>query len=79
MSDRLGGILLGTVVGDALELPAEGFSPGRRRRLIPGPWRHRLLFGRGMVSDDTDYPLPATFTLQTGVASPAESCANVGL
>ena len=57
MNDRLAGILLGTAVGDALGLPAEGLSPRRRRRLMPGPWRHRLLFGRGMVSDDTEHTL----------------------
>ena len=47
MNDRLAGILLGTAVGDALGLPAEGLSPRRRQRLMPGPWRHRLLVGRG--------------------------------
>jgi ADP-ribosyl-[dinitrogen reductase] hydrolase len=56
-SDRLAGILLGTAVGDALGLPAEGLSPRRRKRLMPGPWRHRFLFGRGMVSDDTEHTL----------------------
>jgi len=57
MNDRLAGILLGTAVGDALGLPAEGLSPARRRRLMPGPWRHRLLLGRGMLSDDTEHTL----------------------
>jgi ADP-ribosyl-[dinitrogen reductase] hydrolase len=57
MNDRLAGILLGTAVGDALGLPAEGLSPQRRQRLMPGPWRHRLLLGRGMVSDDTEHAL----------------------
>ncbi len=57
MNDRLVGILLGTAVGDALGLPAEGLSPARRWRLMPGPWRHRLVFGRGMVSDDTEHTL----------------------
>ncbi|MEI8371696.1 MAG: ADP-ribosylglycohydrolase family protein [Planctomycetota bacterium] len=57
MNDRLTGILLGTAVGDALGLPAEGLSPRRRQRLMTGPWRHRLLFDRGMVSDDTEHAL----------------------
>lgn len=55
MNGRLAGILLGTAVGDALGLTAEGLSPQRRRRLYPGPWRHRFLFGRGMISDDTEH------------------------
>jgi len=53
--DRLAGILLGTAVGDALGLPAEGLRPDRSRRLWPGPRRHRFLFGRGMLSDDTEH------------------------
>ena len=57
MNDRLAGILLGTAVGDAWGLPAEGLSPRRRNRLMPGPWRHRLVFGHGMVSDDTEHTL----------------------
>ena len=55
--DRLAGILLGTAVGDSVGLPAEGLSPRRRQRLLPGPWRHRFLVGRGMISDDTEHTL----------------------
>ncbi len=55
--DRLTGVLLGTAVGDSVGLPAEGLSPSRRQRLLPGPWRHRLLCGRGMISDDTEHTL----------------------
>ena len=57
MHNRLAGIMLGTAVGDSLGLPAEGLSPRRRKRLMPGPWRQRLLFGRGMMSDDTEHTL----------------------
>jgi ADP-ribosyl-[dinitrogen reductase] hydrolase len=54
--DRLAGVLLGTAVGDALGLPREGLSRRRAQRLFGGPpLRHRLLFGRGMVSDDTEH------------------------
>ncbi|MGK7876316.1 MAG: ADP-ribosylglycohydrolase family protein [Xenococcaceae cyanobacterium] len=45
------GCLLGTAVGDALGLPYEGLSKGR----IPQINRHCLLFGKGMVSDDTEH------------------------
>jgi ADP-ribosyl-[dinitrogen reductase] hydrolase len=70
MNDRLAGILLGTAVGDALGLPAEGLSPRRRRRLMPGPWRHRLIFGHGMVSDDTEHTL---FVAQSLLRYPADT------
>jgi ADP-ribosylglycohydrolase len=53
--NRIRGMLLGTAAGDALGLPMEGLSRRRAARLFPGPLRHRLLPGRGMVSDDTDH------------------------
>jgi ADP-ribosylglycohydrolase len=37
MNDRLAGILLGTAVGDALGLPAEGLSPPGTAVLRRGP------------------------------------------
>jgi len=49
------GAVLGTAVGDALGLPYEGLSPRRAARLLGEPDRYRLLFGRGMVSDDTEH------------------------
>lgn len=52
---RIHGLLIGTAVGDALGLPAEGLSRRRIRRLYQGRWRHRLIFGRGMISDDTEH------------------------
>jgi ADP-ribosylglycohydrolase len=59
MRDRAGvlaGVLLGTAVGDALGLPREGLSRRRARRLFgPPPLRHRLVLGRGLVSDDTEH------------------------
>jgi ADP-ribosyl-[dinitrogen reductase] hydrolase len=54
LRDRLRGVILGTAVGDALGLPAEGISRRRAQKLFKGRWRHRLLINRGMVSDDTD-------------------------
>lgn len=53
--DRVRGMLIGTAVADALGLPMEGLSRTRAARMFPGPLRHRLILGRGMVSDDTDH------------------------
>ncbi|MDB5097945.1 MAG: ADP-ribosylation/Crystallin [Cyanobacteria bacterium RYN_339] len=72
MDTRLGGLLLGTAVGDAVGLPFEGLSPARARRLFPGPLRHRLIFGHGMVSDDTEHAL---FTAQAFLAHPTDVAA----
>ncbi|MEI6541496.1 MAG: ADP-ribosylglycohydrolase family protein [Planctomycetota bacterium] len=56
MTDRaILGCLIGTAVGDALGLPYEGISPRRAVKMLGPPSRFRFLFGRGMVSDDTEH------------------------
>lgn len=58
MTDRrsaLEGCLLGCAAGDSIGLPYEGMKPSRIARMIRWPLRHRFVFGRGMVSDDTDH------------------------
>lgn len=57
LSDRFQGVLLGTAVGDALGLPTEGLSARRARLLFGGEIRHRFVFGRGMLSDDTEHSI----------------------
>ncbi len=47
-------MLLGTAVGDALGLPAEGLTRSRIQPRWHGEWRHRFVFGHGMCSGDTD-------------------------
>ena len=49
------GCLVGTAVGDALGLPYEGLSKQSAAKLFGAPSRHRFLFRRGMVSDDTEH------------------------
>ncbi len=65
--DRFRGLILGTAVGDALGYPAEGLSRKRIAKLFGGRWKHRFLFGRGMVSDDTDH---SVFVAQALLAHP---------
>jgi ADP-ribosylglycohydrolase len=57
LNERFAGLLLGTVVGDALGLPSENLSPERIRRRWPGPLRMRFVLGWGMMSDDTEHTL----------------------
>jgi ADP-ribosylglycohydrolase len=52
--ERLAGTLLGTAVGDALGLPAEGMSSARIARRFGPMERYRLLGTTGFVSDDTE-------------------------
>lgn len=49
------GCLLGAAVGDALGLPMEGLSRRRQLKMFPDINGYHLLFGRGMVSDDTEH------------------------
>lgn len=60
------GCLLGTAVGDALGLPYEGMSTTRGVKVFPDTSRHHLLFGKGMVSDDTEH---ACFVAQSLIRS----------
>jgi len=64
-TDRFAGLLLGTAVGDALGLPAENLSAERIRRRWRGKWRMRFIFGRGMVSDDTEHTMMVARALLT--------------
>ncbi len=65
--ERVRGVLLGTAVGDAVGLPAEGVSRRRVARLFTGRWQHRLIGRHGMLSDDTDHTL---FVAQALLAHP---------
>ncbi len=49
------GSMLGTAVGDALGLACEGLSPQRQLKMFPALDRYGLLFGNGMISDDTEH------------------------
>lgn len=66
------GVLLGTAVGDALGLPAEGMSRERIQRRWKGQWQHHFLFGRGMISDDTEHTL---MVAQALLAHPEDAAA----
>ena len=57
MNGRFVGLLLGAAVGDALGLSAENLSAEKIRRRWQGRWQMRFVFGRGMVSDDTEHTL----------------------
>lgn len=70
--DMISGCLLGGAAGDALGLPAEGMSRQRLARRWKGVWRHRLVFGKGMLSDDTEH---AVMTACSLLAHPADSAA----
>lgn len=65
-------MILGTAAGDALGLPAEGFKPKTIKQLGWTDWKHRLFFGKGMVSDDTDHTFFVAQALLSNPDNPYE-------
>ena len=65
-NDAYIGCLLGTAVGDSLGLPYEGLSAKRAAKLFPDSTKHHFVFGKGMVSDDTEH---AAFVAQALIHS----------
>lgn len=54
--DAIEACLLGMAVGDAIGLPRESMSRRRAERIFgAAPLRHRLVFGYGTISDDTEH------------------------
>ncbi|MBF0318670.1 MAG: ADP-ribosylglycohydrolase family protein [Nitrospirae bacterium] len=66
LKDALIGCLLGTAVGDALGLPMEGLSRQRQPKIFPNIDGYHFLFGKGMISDDTEH---ACITAQALIAA----------
>jgi ADP-ribosyl-[dinitrogen reductase] hydrolase len=64
---KLTGSLMGMMAGDALGLPFERLSARRGKRLRRHPLGHQLLFGHGMISDDTEHAaMTAAALLKSG-------------
>lgn len=63
MNHSLTHSLLGTALGDSLGLPSEGMSRSRIAKRWKGPLEQRFLFGRGILSDDTEHSILASQSL----------------
>jgi len=73
LTEKITGALLGTAVGDALGLPREGLSRRRALKLCGDrPLRHRFIFGRGMLSDDTEHACMAAQALLASRGEPGK-------
>ncbi|MCE1248775.1 MAG: ADP-ribosylglycohydrolase family protein [Firmicutes bacterium] len=51
------GCILGIAAGDSLGLKSEGLTRQRQAKMFPDTGRQGLLFGKGMISDDTEHTL----------------------
>ena len=57
-TQHLHGLLLGTAIGDSVGLPSEGLSPKAiTKHGWDRNWKHRLIFGRGLWSDDSEHTI----------------------
>jgi ADP-ribosylglycohydrolase len=57
--EAITGCLLGTALGDSVALPFEGLAPNRCR--FSG--KQSLIFGQGMVSDDTEHTVMLAYSI----------------
>ena len=58
LTDSIAGCLCGVAVGDAIALPFEGMGRSRVAAFLgENSLEHRLIFGRGLFSDDTEHSL----------------------
>lgn len=73
----LQGSLFGTAVGDAIGLPYEGLSAKRIEKFHITPLRHRFLFGRGMLSDDTEHSCIVAHALVLSGGDPEQFTKNL--
>ena len=55
MENKIQGCLIGAAIGDSVGLPYEGMSSSTGKKLFGLPDKQKLLFGLGMVSDDTEH------------------------
>ncbi len=65
------GSLIGTAVADAIGLPSEGASRKRLAKIYGTIDDHKFLFGKGMMSDDTEHALLAAQALIVSGGDPA--------
>lgn len=77
LRNRFEGLLVGTAVGDSLGLPFEGLSRIRISRLSGSALRQRFIFGRGMVSDDTDHAIMTALALLSNPDTPTPFQSNL--
>jgi ADP-ribosylglycohydrolase len=54
-AESIVGCLIGAAVGDALGLHCEGMSKKRRMKIFGEAGDYHFIFGRGMISDDTEH------------------------
>ncbi len=76
--DGLTALLFGTALGDSLGLPFEGLPPRAvARRLGSRPLGHRLIFGRGLLSDDTEHAVLVAQAFLASRGDPARFTAEL--
>ncbi len=68
--NAIAGCILGTAVGDALGLAAEGLTRNRQAKMYPGLDGYHFLAGLGMISDDTEHTCMVAQSLIVSAGDP---------
>jgi ADP-ribosyl-[dinitrogen reductase] hydrolase len=76
--NRITPCLLGGALGDTIGLPAEGMHARRIAKMWKGPSKQRLVFGRGMVSDDTEHAIMTLLALRKSGNDPKVFARHLG-
>ena len=61
--DSIHGYLAGGAIGDSFGFPYEGLTKKRAVKLLGYPFPNKLLFGYGMLSDDTEHACMTAISL----------------
>lgn len=77
-TDHLTPCLLGGALGDTVGLPAEGMHARRIAKMWKADLKQRLVFGRGMASDDTEHAIMTLLALQKSGDDPMIFAKHLG-
>lgn len=69
-NDKILGLLWGAAIGDALGLPYEGLTKKQINTIFKDLSKFNLIFGKGVVSDDTDHMLLTLLALAASKKDP---------
>ncbi|OUS31881.1 hypothetical protein A9Q99_01945 [Gammaproteobacteria bacterium 45_16_T64] len=77
LAHSIEGSLLGLMAGDSIGLPYEGLSTQRTSKMMPTALNQQLIFGKGMVSDDTEHAVMTAASLAATWGKPSAFQANL--
>ena len=78
IEQQIAGCILDTAVADALGLSLEGLSKRRQAKMQPKLTGYKLIFGKGLTSDDTEHTSMVAQTLIVSAGDPKRYVRSLG-